>query len=90
MEIIDELEPVRRHVYTGAIGYIGLNGSVDLSIAIRTATISQRRIVFSVGAGIVFDSDPASEYEETLHKGQTLIQLLNGHSFAQMAGENEL
>jgi para-aminobenzoate synthetase component I len=74
MEIIDELEPCRRHVYTGAIGYIGFHDTLDLSIAIRTATVINGRMLFSVGGGIVFDSDPADEYEETLHKGQTLMR----------------
>lgn len=76
MEIIDELEPVRRHVYTGSIGYLGFDGAMDLSIAIRTATFSRGSVVFSVGGGIVYDSDAASEYEETLHKGQTLQRRL--------------
>ncbi|MFP4164185.1 MAG: aminodeoxychorismate synthase component I [Chitinispirillaceae bacterium] len=73
MEIIDELEPVRRHLYTGSIGYIGFHDSTDLSIAIRTAIIKDDRLVFSVGGGVVYDSDPADEYEETLHKGETLM-----------------
>jgi len=77
MEIIDELEPVRRHIYTGSIGYIGFDGTMDLSIAIRTATFSDGKVVFSVGGGIVFDSDPASEFEETLHKGRTLMNALD-------------
>jgi para-aminobenzoate synthetase component 1 len=77
MEIIDELEPVRRHIYTGSIGYIGFDGAMDLSIAIRTATFTGGRAVFSVGSGIVFDSDPASEFEETLHKGRTLMNALD-------------
>jgi para-aminobenzoate synthetase component I len=76
MEIIDELEPVRRHVYTGGIGYVGFDGTMDLSIAIRTATFTGGKVVFSVGGGIVFDSDPASEFEETLHKGRTLMNTL--------------
>jgi para-aminobenzoate synthetase component 1 len=78
MEIIDELEPTRRHVYTGAIGYIGFQDSLDLSVAIRTATLYNNRIYFSVGGGIVFDSDPADEYEETLHKGKTLLTAFSG------------
>ena len=77
MEIIDELEPVRRHIYTGSIGYIGFDGTMDLSIAIRTATFAAGKVVFSVGGGIVFDSDPASEFEETLHKGRTLMNALD-------------
>jgi len=78
LEIIDELEPVRRHVYTGSIGYVGFDGSLDLSIAIRTATVCRKRLHFSVGGGVVFDSDPAAEYEETLHKGQTLLRAFKG------------
>jgi para-aminobenzoate synthetase component 1 len=78
MEIIDELEPHCRHVYTGSLGYISFHESMDLSIAIRTATVTGRRVIFSVGGGIVFDSDPAAEYEETLHKGQTLMTAFKG------------
>ena len=77
MEVIDELEPVRRHIYTGSIGYVGFDGTMDLSIAIRTATFTGGKVVFSVGGGIVFDSDPASEFEETLHKGRTLMNALD-------------
>jgi para-aminobenzoate synthetase component 1 len=76
MEIIDELEPVRRHVYTGAIGYIGFHEALNLSIAIRTATICKNKIFFSVGGGVVYDSDPEDEYHETLHKGQSLMGAL--------------
>jgi para-aminobenzoate synthetase component 1 len=80
MEIIDELEPVRRHLYTGSIGYIGFHNSMDLSIAIRTATIKDSRLVFSVGGGIVYDSDPADEFQETLDKGETLMQAITSAS----------
>jgi para-aminobenzoate synthetase component 1 len=76
MEIIDELEPVRRHIYTGAIGYLGFRGTMDLSIAIRTATVADGRLVFSVGGGVVYDSKASDEFEETLHKGRTLIGAL--------------
>jgi len=76
MEIIDELEPLRRHIYTGSIGYISFHGTMDLSIAIRTAVISGNRIYFSVGGGIVYDSDPEKEYQETLDKGKTLMESL--------------
>jgi para-aminobenzoate synthetase component 1 len=78
MEIIDELEPDRRHIYTGSIGYISFHDTMDLSIAIRTATIYNGQIIFSVGGGIVFDSDPLDEYEETLHKGRTLMEVFKG------------
>ena len=86
MEVIDELEPVRRHVYTGSIGYLGFRGTMDLSIAIRTATISAGRLVYSVGGGVVYDSKGEDEYEETLHKGRTisnaLEKLVHGSHFA--------
>jgi para-aminobenzoate synthetase component 1 len=78
MEIIDELEPDRRHIYTGSIGYISFHDTMDLSIAIRTATIYNGQIIFSVGGGIVYDSDPLDEYEETLHKGRTLMEVFKG------------
>jgi len=78
MEIIDELEPHRRHIYTGSIGYISFHDTMDLSIAIRTATIFNKKIIFSVGGGIVFDSDPSDEYDETMHKGRTLMEVFKG------------
>ncbi len=80
MEIIDELEPVKRHVYTGSIGYISFHDTMDLSIAIRTATIHDHRIFFSVGGGIVFDSDPEKEFQETLDKGKTVMNTLSQKS----------
>ncbi len=76
MQIIDELEPRRRHVYTGAIGYIGFDGDCDLNIAIRTLTCTGGRAYYSVGGGIVWDSDPASEYQETLDKGRAMHEAL--------------
>ncbi|MCK5199226.1 MAG: chorismate-binding protein, partial [Spirochaetales bacterium] len=79
MEIIDEKEPFRRHIYTGSIGYIGFNNRMDLSIVIRTATITRGKIFFSAGGGIVYDSNPADEYDETLHKGQSLMKIINRH-----------
>jgi para-aminobenzoate synthetase component 1 len=78
MEIIDELEPNRRHIYTGSIGYISFHNTMDLSIAIRTATVYNGKIFFSVGGGIVFDSDPHDEFEETIHKGRTLMEVFKG------------
>jgi para-aminobenzoate synthetase component 1 len=78
MEIIDELEPHVRHVYTGAIGYLGLHRNLDLNVAIRTAIISRDMAHFSVGGGIVYDSDEDAEYEETLHKGRTLFGVIEG------------
>ncbi|MDT8378492.1 MAG: aminodeoxychorismate synthase component I [Desulfotignum sp.] len=77
MEIIDELEPVKRHIYTGSIGYISFHDTMDLSIAIRTATIHDQRIFFSVGGGIVYDSEPEKEFQETLDKGKTVMNILS-------------
>jgi para-aminobenzoate synthetase component I len=77
MEIIDELETCRRHVYTGSIGYISFHDTMDLSIAIRTATIFANKVYFSVGGGIVYDSKPENEFEETLHKGRTLMKVFS-------------
>lgn len=76
MEIIDELEPVRRGPYTGSFGYIGWNGDMDLNIIIRTLVLSGSKGYLQVGAGIVADSDPAQEYEETLHKAQAFFSSL--------------
>ena len=76
MEIIDEMEPNRRHIYTGSIGYISFHDTMELSIAIRTATICHEKMIFSVGGGIVYDSDPQDEYNETLHKGMTIMETL--------------
>ncbi|MCF6247262.1 MAG: aminodeoxychorismate synthase component I, partial [Desulfobacula sp.] len=78
MEIIDELESIKRHVYTGSIGYISFHDTMDLSIAIRTAMIYHNTVFFSVGGGIVYDSDPEKEYQETLDKGKTLMESLSG------------
>ncbi len=76
MEIIRELEPTRRSIYTGAIGYIGFDGDMDLNIVIRTMLLEGGRAHFQVGGGIVADSEPEAEYEETLHKGRALLQSL--------------
>ena len=76
MEIIEELEPVRRGVYTGAIGYIGFDGRMDWNIAIRTAVVKDGAAYFYAGGGLVADSDPVAEYEETLAKGSGLARAL--------------
>jgi para-aminobenzoate synthetase component 1 len=85
MQIIDELESCRRHVYCGSIGYIGFDDTMDLSIAIRTATIVNGAMFFSVGGGIVYDSRPQDEYEETLHKGHTLMAACRGGNYRRPA-----
>jgi len=81
MEIIEELEPFKRNVYTGTIGFIGFDGYVDLNIAIRTILIKDKKAYFSVGGGIVWDSDPSKEYEETLHKGEKMLDVLSGGKY---------
>jgi anthranilate synthase component 1 len=70
MEIIDELEPSRREVYGGAVGYFSYNGNMDLAIAIRTLVVEGNRVHLQAGAGIVADSDPEMEYQETLNKAR--------------------
>jgi para-aminobenzoate synthetase component I len=76
MEIIAELEPDRRGPYCGAIGYLGFDGNMDTNIAIRTYAIKDRRVSFQAGGGIVADSDPAAEYDETLAKARALVAAL--------------
>ncbi|MEE8353627.1 MAG: aminodeoxychorismate synthase component I [Dehalococcoidales bacterium] len=77
MEIIDELEPTRRGVYTGSIGYLGFDGNMDLNIAIRGFVVRNGRAYFQVGGAVVYDSDPESEYRETLDKARALFDALN-------------
>ncbi|MDD5496279.1 MAG: aminodeoxychorismate synthase component I [Candidatus Omnitrophica bacterium] len=76
MQIIEELEPVKRSLYTGAIGYISFDGDMDTSIAIRTMIVKGGKIYFQVGGGIVFDSDPEKEYYETLDKAKGIMDAL--------------
>ncbi|MFC2016615.1 aminodeoxychorismate synthase component I [Chloroflexota bacterium] len=77
MEIIDELEPTKRSVYTGSIGYLSSNGDLDLNIAIRTFLVKEGKAYFQVGGAVVYDSDPEAEYRETLDKAEALIDALN-------------
>ncbi|NMG28819.1 anthranilate synthase component I [Aromatoleum evansii] len=74
MEIIDELEPVKRGIYAGAVGYIGFHGDMDLAIAIRTAVIKDGHIHVQAGAGIVADSNPDSEWAETQNKARAMLR----------------
>jgi para-aminobenzoate synthetase component I len=76
MEIIEQLEPVRRGPYTGSLGYMSWNGDLDLNIIIRTLVMTESCSYLQVGAGIVADSDPRREYEETLLKAQAVIKAL--------------
>jgi anthranilate synthase component 1 len=81
MEIIEELEPTRRGPYAGAVGYLGFTGNMDFCITIRSFTVHQGQVYLQVGAGIVADSDPAREYQETVNKAMALMRAL------ELAGE---
>ena len=74
MEIIEEMEPNRRGLYAGAVGYIGFSGNMDTAIAIRTLVVKAQTAYLGVGAGIVADSVPESEFEETMNKGRALLR----------------
>ena len=74
MEIIDELEPERRGVYGGAVGYFGANGGMDTCIALRTAVVKDGVMYVQAGGGIVADSEPEAEYQETVNKSRALIR----------------
>ncbi|MFQ5560638.1 MAG: anthranilate synthase component I [Nitrospinota bacterium] len=76
MEIIEEIEPTRRGVYGGAVGYFGFSGNMDMAIAIRTIVLKGRKAYIGVGAGIVADSDPESEYQETVNKGMAMLRTI--------------
>jgi anthranilate synthase component 1 len=74
MQLIDELEPVKRGIYSGAVGYLGFNGDMDVAIAIRTAVLKSSRLHVQAAAGVVADSDPQSEWQETHHKARALMR----------------
>ena len=74
MEIIDELEPVKRGIYSGAVGYISWSGNMDTAIAIRTAVIKNQQLFIQAGAGIVYDSVPENEWAETMNKGRAIFR----------------
>jgi len=74
MEIIDELEPVKRGIYSGAVGYLSWNGNMDTAIAIRTAVIKDKTLTIQAGAGIVYDSIPENEWAETMNKGRAVFR----------------
>ena len=77
MQIIEELEPTRRGPYTGALGYISFSGEMDFNVLIRSLISFKNKIYFQVGGGIVSDSDPEAEYEETLIKARALKACLS-------------
>jgi anthranilate synthase component 1 len=77
MEIIDELEPVKRGIYAGAVGYIAWSGNLDTAIAIRTAVIKDNMLHIQAGAGIVYDSVPGNEWDETMNKGRAIFRAVS-------------
>jgi anthranilate synthase component 1 len=77
MEIIDELEPVKRGVYSGAVGYMAWSGNMDTAIAIRTAIIKDQILHIQAGAGIVYDSVPRNEWDETMNKGRAIFRAVS-------------
>ena len=76
MEIIEELEPTRRNIYTGCIGYLGFDGDADMNIVIRTIVLKEGQAFMGVGGGITWESDPEAEYQETLDKAKALLMSL--------------
>lgn len=90
MEIIDELEPVKRGIYAGAVGYLSWSGNMDTAIAIRTAVIKDGLLHIQAGAGIVADSIPANEWDETMNKGRAIFRAvtLAGKGINQFGGTN--
>jgi len=81
MELIDELEPIKRGIYSGAVGYISFTGNMDTAIAIRTAVIKDKTLHIQAGAGIVYDSVPENEWNETMNKGRAIfraVQMVEG------------
>jgi anthranilate synthase component 1 len=77
MEIIDELETLRRGPYGGCVGYVDYSGNMDTAIAIRTVVVKDDEIFLRAGAGIVADSEPEAEYQETVNKGRALIEAID-------------
>ena len=77
MEIIDELEPHRRGPYGGAVGYVDFGGDMDVCIALRTMVMRGRTVDVQAGCGVVADSDPGLEYEETVHKARALLRAID-------------
>jgi anthranilate synthase component I len=86
MEIIDELEPVRRGVYAGAVGYFSYTGNTDTAIALRTILVKGGRVYIQAGGGVVADSDPAAEYEESVNKARAMVRALSAARAFETAG----
>ena len=72
MEIIDELEPEKRGVYGGGVGYFSAGGDMDMCIALRTAVVKDEKLYIQAGGGVVYDSDPQAEFEETVNKSKAI------------------
>jgi anthranilate synthase component 1 len=85
MQIIDDLEPVKRGIYSGAVGYLGFNGDMDVAIAIRTAVVKDGRLHVQAAAGIVADSDPRLEWLETQHKARAILKAAEAASTERLA-----
>jgi anthranilate synthase component 1 len=77
MEIINEMEPVKRGIYSGAVGYLSWNGNMDTAIAIRTAVIKHGQLAIQAGAGIVYDSVPDNEWAETMNKARAIFRAVS-------------
>ena len=77
MQLIDELETVRRGVYGGCVGYVDYSGNMDMAITIRTAVVKDGRVTFLAGAGVVADSDPELEFKETINKARAVVQAID-------------
>ena len=77
MEIIDEIEPTRRGPYAGAVGYVDFGGNMDTCIALRTMVIAGGKVYIQAGGGIVADSVPAAEYEETMNKAKAMLRAIS-------------
>ncbi|MCK4577855.1 MAG: chorismate-binding protein, partial [Candidatus Marinimicrobia bacterium] len=77
MELINELEPDRRGIYSGALGYFDFHGNLNTCIAIRTLVYRDGKVIFQSGAGIVADSDPGREYDETWNKARAIMQAVD-------------
>ena len=89
MEIIDELEPERRGIYAGAIGYFSANGAMDTCIALRTAVVKDGTMYVQAGGGVVYDSDPEAEFQESCNKARALIRAAQeAVRFAAGSGRN--
>ena len=78
MEIIDELEPEKRGIYGGAIGYFAANGEMDMCIALRTGVVKDGTLYVQSGGGVVYDSDPEAEFMECVHKSRAMVRAAEG------------